>query len=53
MSQLKGEQISQFGMIAAIVDVYDAITSDRVYQEGISALDALRKMYEWRSYNFV
>lgn len=52
MSQLKGEQISQFGMIAAIVDVYDAITSDRVYQEGISALDALRKMYEWRGRDF-
>lgn len=52
MSQLKGEQITQFGMIAAIVDVYDAITSDRIYQEGISALDALKKMYEWRGRDF-
>ena len=48
MSGLKGDQITEFGMIAAIVDVYDAITSDRIYQEGISALDALKKMYEWR-----
>jgi putative nucleotidyltransferase with HDIG domain len=52
MSQLKGEQITQFGMIAAIVDVYDAITSDRIYQEGISALDALKRMYEWRGRDF-
>ncbi len=52
MSQLKAEQITQFGMIAAIVDVYDAITSDRIYQEGISALDALKKMYEWRGRDF-
>jgi putative nucleotidyltransferase with HDIG domain len=52
MSRLKGEQITQFGMIAAIVDVYDAITSDRVYQAGISALDALKKMYEWRGRDF-
>lgn len=52
MSQLKGDQITQFGMIAAIVDVYDAITSDRIYQEGISALDALKKLYEWRGRDF-
>ena len=52
MTQLKGDQISQFGLIAAIVDVYDAITSDRIYQEGISALDALKKMYEWRGRDF-
>ena len=52
MSRLKGDQITQFGLIAAIVDVYDAITSDRVYQKGISALDALKKMYEWRGRDF-
>ena len=52
MQRLQQDQISQFGLIAAIVDVYDAITSDRVYQKGISALDALKKMYEWRGKDF-
>ena len=49
---LKGDQIGQFGMIAAIVDCYDAITSDRVYHSGISAHNALKKMYEWRQRDF-
>ncbi|MFQ5755416.1 MAG: HD-GYP domain-containing protein [Acidiferrobacterales bacterium] len=52
ISNLKGDQISEFGLIGAIVDVYDAITSDRVYQRGISPLDALKKMYEWRTRDF-
>ncbi|MFQ5937572.1 MAG: HD-GYP domain-containing protein, partial [Acidiferrobacterales bacterium] len=52
MDRLRAEQISQFGLMSAIVDVYDAITSDRVYQRGISALDALKKIYEWRGQDF-
>lgn len=49
---LKGQQISLFGQIGAIVDSYDAITSDRSYHKGMSAHDALRKMYEWRRKDF-
>jgi putative nucleotidyltransferase with HDIG domain len=49
---LKGSQISLFGQIGAIVDSYDAITSDRSYHKGMSAHDALRKMYEWRRKDF-
>ena len=49
---LKGEQIGLFGQIGAIVDSYDAITSDRSYHKGMSAHDALRKMYEWRRKDF-
>lgn len=49
---LRSSQISEFGLIGAIVDVYDAITSDRVYQNGISSLDALKRMYEWRGRDF-
>ena len=30
--------------MAAIVDVYDAITADRVYHKGMSTNDALRKL---------
>jgi putative nucleotidyltransferase with HDIG domain len=49
---LHGDQISLFGQIGAIVDTYDAITSDRCYHRGMSAHDALRKMYEWRRKDF-
>ncbi len=49
---LKGEKISEFGKIAAVVDVYDAITSDRVYHRGMVPTKALRKIYEWRYHDF-
>lgn len=48
----KGEQIGLFGTIGAIVDCYDAITSDRSYHTGMSAHDALKKMYSWRGKDF-
>jgi hypothetical protein len=34
-------------MIVAIVDVYDAVTSDRVYHSAASPHDALTMMYDW------
>ena len=37
--------ISQFGLIAAIVDIYDAITSDRCYHKGKPAHEALQFLY--------
>ncbi|MCL2656212.1 MAG: HD-GYP domain-containing protein [Betaproteobacteria bacterium] len=49
---LNGEQISQLAKMGAIVDVYDAITADRVYHKGMSATDALRKLYEWSKSHF-
>lgn len=49
---LKGDQIALFGQMAAIVDVYDAITSDRVYHKGMQATDALRKIFEWSKFHF-
>lgn len=49
---LKGDQISDPGVISAIADCYDAITSDRPYQNGISAHQALKKMYTWRDREF-
>lgn len=48
VSGTKGEQIGLFGSIGAIVDCYDAITSDRTYHNGMSSFDALNRMYEWR-----
>ena len=45
-------QISELAQMAAIVDVYDAITADRVYHKGMSAAEALRKIYEWSKFHF-
>jgi len=50
--RLKGDAISQAGYISSIVDVYDAVTSDRSYSGGMSAEDALKRMYEWREKDF-
>ncbi|MBU2864564.1 HD-GYP domain-containing protein [Reinekea forsetii] len=44
---LKAEQISEYGRMSAICDVYDAITADRVYHTGMPPNDALRKLVEW------
>lgn len=49
---LKGEAISLFGQIGAIVDTYDDITSDSAYKKSMSPHDALRKLYEWRRKDF-
>lgn len=51
-NQLSGSQIPVFAQIAAIVDCYNAITSKRVYNKSLSALDAIKSMYEWRNIDF-
>lgn len=37
--------LSQFGMMAAVVDIYDAITSDRCYHKAKPAHEALQFLY--------
>lgn len=49
---IKGNDIGVFGMIAGVVDCYDAITSDRTYHKGMTAYEALSKMYQWRTSAF-
>ncbi len=49
---LKGREIPVLGRMAAIVDCYDAITSDRPYRKQISANEAVRRLYEWRGSAF-
>lgn len=44
---LKESQIDRYGRMAAICDVYDAITADRVYHSGMAPDLALRKLIEW------
>jgi HD-GYP domain-containing protein (c-di-GMP phosphodiesterase class II) len=39
-------ELSQFGLIAAIVDIYDAVTSDRCYHKGKTPHDALQFLYQ-------
>jgi putative nucleotidyltransferase with HDIG domain len=38
-------ELSQFGLMAAVVDIYDAITSDRCYHKGRVAHEALQFLY--------
>ena len=51
-NKLKGEEISLYGQMGAIVDVYDAITSNRVYHKGMMPTDAMRKLLEWSKFHF-
>jgi len=49
---LVGDQIPLLGRIIAIVDVYDATTSDRIYRQGRPPNDALNELYGLRSGKF-
>ena len=40
------KDLSQFGRIAAIVDIYDAVTSDRCYHKGKTPHDTLQLLYQ-------
>lgn len=51
-AQLKGEQISRYGQIAAIVDVYDAVTADRVYHPAEVPTRVLGQLIEWGAHHF-
>ncbi len=51
-NKLKGEEISLFGQMGAVVDVYDALTSDRVYHKGMPPTEALGKLLEWSKFHF-
>ncbi len=51
-NKLKGEEINLYGRMAAIVDVYDAITSERVYHKGMAPTAALGRLLEWSKYHF-
>ncbi len=49
---LGSEKISLYGQMAAIVDVYDAISSERVYHKGMPPPQALKKLLEWSNHHF-
>lgn len=49
---LQGDEIPVFARIAAIVDCYDAITSQRPYSTAMSPSNAVKKLYAWRDIDF-
>jgi putative nucleotidyltransferase with HDIG domain len=49
---LSEHTISPLGQMASIVDVYDAITSQRVYHAALEPSDALKRMFEWGGRHF-
>ncbi len=44
---IAGDAISQIGRMTAVVDVYDALTSNRVYHKGMEPTEVLKKLLEW------
>jgi putative nucleotidyltransferase with HDIG domain len=48
--QLHGSQISLFARMAAICDVYDAVTSERPYKNAWGPADAIHRMAEWKGH---
>lgn len=49
---LKGNEISPFGHMIAVIDVYDALTADRVYHQAIPPTSALKRLLEWSHHHF-
>ena len=50
--KLQKDEISLLGQMAAIVDVYDALTSNRVYHKGMEPTAVLKKLFEWGKFHF-
>jgi putative nucleotidyltransferase with HDIG domain len=49
---VKGNAITPFTRIITLCDIYDAITSDRVYKKGRPSTDALNILYRGRGVKF-
>ncbi len=49
---LKGEEIPESARLTALIDVYDALSSDRVYRPAMSEEKALKIMREGRGVHF-
>jgi len=49
---LDADSINELTKMVSIVDVYDAITSDRCYHDGISPYKALQNIYSWTEAQF-
>lgn len=49
---IQGNDIHVYARIAAIVDCYDAITSNRPYADALPPSEAIKKLYDWRDSEF-
>lgn len=49
---LTGDALSLYARMGAVCDVYDAVTSDRVYKKGWAPAEAIKRMAEWRAGHF-
>lgn len=50
--QLRADSLSDFNSIVTLCDVYDAITSERIYKPGRSSVDALKVIHGLRGSKF-
>lgn len=50
--RLAGSAVSQIAAMTALCDVYDAVTSARVYKPGWDPAEAVRRMAEWSKTHF-
>ncbi len=50
--KLTGSQISLGGKLGAILDVYDALTSKRIYHQPVNPVQALKEIYSQRNILF-
>ena len=50
--KIKAAGIGEFTRIVTLCDIYDAITSDRIYQKGRSSLEALKILYHNKGTKF-
>lgn len=49
-NRLKGHEISLFAKMAAVCDVYDAVTSNRPYKTGWEPGVSLQRMAQWKNH---
>lgn len=50
--RLKGDQLSLYTRMSGIVDVYDAVTADRVYKQGMQPTQAFRILLKGADHHF-
>lgn len=47
---LEDDEISELGQMAAVIDIYDALTSERCYKKSMPPTEALKKIFEWSAH---
>jgi HD-GYP domain-containing protein (c-di-GMP phosphodiesterase class II) len=50
--QLKADEKDPFSRILTIVDIFDALTSDRAYKKASTPHESLKAMFAWRNESF-